>query len=137
MILSLICVHVGLSDASNLNPSGMWSFISLAYPSISPSLVIRILYSNLTTTEFILLFFRSTFTTSSGSSSAWCPVSVTSSLPFWTTIAFVTHFLRAKSKYWTLIFSISSSSSPSHLFGVESLSSLWTPFLSVCSLIWA
>ena len=127
----------GLSASSNSNPSGILSFISLAYPAISPSLVILTLYSNLTTTEFILLFFRSTFTTSSGSSSAWCPVSVTNVCPFSVTIVLVTHLRNAKSKYRTLTFSISSSSSPFHSFGVESRSSLWIPFLSVCSLIWA
>jgi len=42
----------GLSASSNSNPSGILSFISLAYPAISPSLVILTLYSNLTTTFY-------------------------------------------------------------------------------------
>ena len=44
-----------------------------------------------------MLFFKSTFTISSGSSSALCPVSVTYVWPFSVTIACVTHLRNAKS----------------------------------------
>ena len=92
------------------------------------------MYLNFTVTLFILLFFKSTFTTSSGSSSALCPVSIILSSPFSVTIACVTHFLRLKSKYCTFIFSISWSSSPSfHSSGSESSSSTSFPSLSASS----
>jgi len=78
-----------------------------------------------------LLSTISTFTTCSGLSSALCPVSVTVSLPSCIKIACVTHFLNAKSKYFTFTFSISWSSSPSiHLSGVESLSITSFPLAS-------
>ena len=79
--------------------------------------------------------FRSTFTTGSGFSSPVCPVSVmTSSFPCSFTMAWLTHFLRAKSKYFTLTFSISMSSSSGSSFpGVESTSSTGSPSSSVSS----
>ena len=92
----------------------------------------------LTVTEFNFFLFNSTLTTCSGSSSALCPVCVTVSFPFSVTIAFVTHFLNAKSKYFTFIFSMSWSSSPSiHSFGVESLSVTSFPSSSLSSEICA
>ena len=77
----------GLSSCTNFSPSGTSSLIFVASPAISPSFVIRILYLNFTITSSILLFLKSTFTASSGSSSALCPVSVTTVFPFSVTIA--------------------------------------------------
>ena len=85
-----------------------------------------------------MFFCNSTLTTSSGLSSGLCPVSLVVSLPSSIIIVFVTHFLKAKSKDCTLIFSISWSSSPSiHLSGVESISSIPPPFSSELSVICA
>ena len=87
----------GLSSCTKISPSGLSSLISVASPAISPSFVTRILYLNLTTTSSNLLFLKSTFTTSSGSSSALCPVSVYTVFPFSITIACVTHLRSFKS----------------------------------------
>ena len=81
--------------------------ISFAYPAISPWFVTLIEYLNLTVNELNFFLFNSTLTTGSGSCSGVCPVCVTVSFPFSTTIACVTHFLNAKSKYVNLIYSLS------------------------------
>ena len=80
----------------------------------------------------------STFTTGSGSSNPLYPVSVILSWPFSITIAFVTYFSNAKSKYSTFTCSTSWSSSPSfHSSGTESISSIGFPSLSESSEICA
>ena len=100
-----------------------------------PSFVIFIVYANFTTVCFIFFLFISTFGIISFSSPMF-PVSIIVSFPSSVTIAFVTYFNSAKSKYSTLMFSISSSSSfgyPSPFPGIESLSSIGSPYSSLSS----
>jgi len=62
---------------------------------------------NFTVVWFILSERISTFAGGSGFSSPVCPVFVIVVFPLYVTIDSVTHFLSAKSKYLTLIFSMS------------------------------
>ena len=75
----------------------------------------------------------------SGFSSPVCPVSCTVCVPSSSIIiALLTHFFRAKSKYLTFTNSLSKSSSSFHsllLSGVESISSIGSPELSLSSAI--
>ena len=80
---------------------------------------------------------KSTFAGGSGSSSPVCPVSIMFCEPSWfVTIALLTHFFNAKSKYLTFTNSLSKSSSSFHsllLSGVESISSTGSLFSSLSS----
>ena len=85
IVPSASSVHSGLSAASNLNPSGMSSLISIAYPAMSPSFVILIVYTNFTTVVSNLFLFISTFGIISSSPPVF-PVSVTVVTPSSVTI---------------------------------------------------
>ena len=101
-------------SGKNFKPSGISSFISVAYPSIKPSLYTLIVYVT------ILLFSTST------GSLVWSYFMFPSSpilnvgylfVTSWSSTA-VINFLKAKSKYTTLTFSKSSSSSCPGIYSV-------------------
>ena len=119
-----------LSSSLNSSPSGIKSVIFVANPSISPSFVTLILYVNFTVVLFSFFLSTSTFAIGSAASLLLIPVvsvfpvfglnpvSVTVVFPSTVTVVFVTHFNKLKSNIGILTFSMSSSSSSCHLFGI-------------------